>query len=105
MISDDVINKAKSKLNIQNAHHEHNDCIRIAYQWLDAQNKLTRIGNHAFDLKHLIESWGGRFISPHDVDVAAYLHTEINGKYGAYNISKRLIEPSITRLESIEQAN
>ena len=41
VISDQAIENAKSMIAYSEAaNHEHNDCIRIAYEWLDAQEKL-----------------------------------------------------------------
>ena len=55
-------------------------------------------------LKHYIEEWAGRYVSTSDVEVAATLHPEINGQYPFYNISSRLTEPSVSRLENIGEA-
>ena len=84
--------------------HQHNDCIRIAYEWLDAQRKISGPQKLMFPLKHLIEKWGGRYVSQSDVEVAAYLHPSIRGKYPLYNISARLTLPAEDRLEDIGEA-
>jgi hypothetical protein len=84
--------------------HEHDDCIRIAYEWLDAQRKLRNPRwprHHA--LKHHIERWAGRYVSQNDVEVAAELHPEIRGIYPSYNIGA-LIWPSESRLAGIGEA-
>lgn len=86
-------------------HHEHNDCIRIAYEWLDAQKKNQTKIRHTYPIKHFIERWAGRYVSTSDVIVAAYLHPEISGQYPKYNISSRLTLPLDSRLLEIEQAN
>lgn len=87
------------------AHHEHNDCVRIAFQWLDAQKKLKNQNRSAgYALKHLIEKWAGRYVSQSDVEVAARLHPNIFGTYPCYNISSRLVEPSRDRLDNIGEA-
>lgn len=106
MISDKDIEAAKhrTKYSLETQHHQHNDCIRIAYEWLDAQNKIKRPTNRPFHLKHLIEQWAGRYVSASDVCVAAELHPEISGKYPFFNISSRLIEPSLERLNGIDEA-
>ena len=85
-------------------HHEHNDCIRMAYEWLDAQIKIKNPTSKRFALKHIIEEWAGRYVSTSDVDVAAYMHPDIHGKYPNFNISARLTEPSTDRLKSIPEA-
>ena len=86
------------------SHHEHDDCIRIAYEWLDAQTTTKGITRVARPLKHIIEKWGGRYVSQSDVEVAAELHAKIRGSYPYYNISKRLTLPSEARLANITQA-
>jgi hypothetical protein len=85
--------------------HEHDDCIRIAYEWLDAQRKTKtpRWPRH-YALKHLIERWAGRYVSQNDVEVAAELHPEIRGVYPSYNIGTRLVWPSEARLVGISEA-
>lgn len=105
LLTDKQIDAEKAKLDIPDAHHEHNDCIRICYEWLDAQVKTKHPQNADYPLKHLIEKWAGRYVSASDVQVAASLHTDINGNYPRFNISSRLTEPSVNRLEDIGQAN
>lgn len=86
-----------------NARHQHDDCIRIAYQWLDAQTKtkgLTRVDRQ---IKHYIEAWGGRYVSESDVQVAAEL-LKLQGTYPCFNISRRLTLPSDARLAGIGEA-
>jgi len=85
-------------------HHEHNDCIRMAYEWLDAQKKTKTPTMKTYALKHIIEKWAGRYVSTTDVDVAAFLHPEIFGIYPHFNISARLTKPSDSRLEGISEA-
>ena len=84
--------------------HEHNDCIRMAYEWLDAQKKTKGRSTKTYALKHMIERWCGRYISTSDVDVAAHMHPEIHGKYPYFNISARLIRPSNDRLNGLSEA-
>ncbi len=105
MLTDIQIDTAKAKLSAPAANHEHNDCIRIAYEWLDAQTKTKNPRDVAHPLKHLIENWAGRYVSESDVRVAASLHPKIAGEYPRFNISLRLTEPSINRLDGIGQAN
>ena len=41
MLTDAEIEAAKGRTAYTaKPHHEHNDCIRMAYQWLDAQNQV-----------------------------------------------------------------
>jgi hypothetical protein len=117
MLTDDEIENAKKETKRvkktyikwcieQPPLHEHNDCIRIAYEWLDAQKKIKTIPKnlHYDSLKQLIERWAGRYISKYDVEVAATLHPNIEGEYPFYNISQSLIEPSRVRLDNINEA-
>ncbi|WP_417733415.1 hypothetical protein [Roseovarius sp.] len=85
-------------------HHEHDDCIRMAYEWLDAQKRTKQPTSKPFALKHIIENWGGRYVSQSDVEVAAWLHPDIKGTYPYFNISARLTLPSESRLEGIGEA-
>lgn len=71
--------------------HEHPDCIRLAYEWLDAQTKLTGAPVTWRPIKHLIERWAGRYVHRTDVEVAATMHSAIRGQYPNYSISMRLI--------------
>ncbi|WP_341936258.1 hypothetical protein [Marinimicrobium sp. C2-29] len=105
-LTDEEIEAAKSSTdyNLDAQLHEHNDCIRIAYEWLDAQKKIKTIPKFGVTSKHLIESWAGRYISQSDVSVAAELHPEVFGKYPRFNISKMLVEPSTSRLEDIAES-
>lgn len=106
MLSDSEIEQAKrkTKYSSKETNHEHLDCIRIAYQWLDAQKKIKGKSTKTMPLKHIIERWGSRYVSRSDVEVAATLHPEIDGEYPHFNISARLTEPSKGRLEGISEA-
>lgn len=46
MITDEEIESAKQKTAYTLDSHHH-DCIRIAYEWLDAQNKIKSKSNKA----------------------------------------------------------
>lgn len=107
MLTADQIATAKKSTRYKHkteALHEHDDCIRIAYEWLDAQHKIKTRTRKTYALKHIIEKWGGRYVSQSDVEVAAHLHPEIFGDYPHFNISARLIEPSQSRLNGIGEA-
>jgi hypothetical protein len=84
--------------------HEHDDCIRLAYEWLDAQNVRATPGDKHRPLKHIIEKWAGRYVSQSDVEVAATMHPRIQGKYPNFNLSARLVLPSDRRLEGVSEA-
>mgnify|MGYP006270200949 CR=1 FL=1 len=92
------VSRAESK------SHDHEDCVRLAYEWLDAQVKTKSITRKRFPLKHLIEAWASRYVSTDDVQVAAFLHPAIHGHYPCFNISARLTWPAPTRLDGIAEA-
>ena len=105
MLTDAQIEHGKAGApNRLEGHHEHNDCIRMAYEWLDAQTKTETIRNTYNPLKHIIEKWSGRYVSESDVTVAAWLHPDIKGTYPNFNISSRLTMPSVSRLQGIGEA-
>lgn len=107
MITDAQIEAAKKQikyLSPSDVVHEHNDCIRFAYEWLDAQTKIKgRIGRPR-PIKHLVERWAERYVSQSDVEVAALMHPDIRGTYPFFNISVRLTEPSKARLLGMAEA-
>ena len=104
MLTAKDIAEAKSRLNKPEGLHQHDDCIRIAYEWLDAQVRTKGFCKRQFPLKHPIERWAGRYVSQSDVEVAALLHPDIRGNYPYFNISSRLTEPSTNRLSDIGEA-
>ncbi|MDP6092949.1 MAG: hypothetical protein QF537_13445 [SAR324 cluster bacterium] len=85
-------------------YHEHNDCIRIAYEWLDGKEKTKYPSKRCSPLKHIIEHWAWRYVSRTDIEVAATLHPDVHGQYPHYNISVRRIDPPIGRLDGIGEA-
>jgi len=84
--------------------HFHDDCIRIVYEWLDAQKKRGTNNRDIRGIKHLVERWANRYVSRDDVVVAAHMHPDITGEYPHFNISTNLIEPSFERLKNIKEA-
>ena len=108
MLSDTEIEQGKKSttysLKGEEPLHQHNDCIRIAYEWLDAQVKTKGVTRKARALKHIIEQWGGRYVSTSDVDVAASLHPDIHGNYPFFNISSPLTRPNKRRLNGVGEA-
>lgn len=107
MLTDERIQAAKKTTLYSSAErplHEHNDCIRFAYEWLDAQVKTKGKIKTALQIKHLIERWAGRYVSTADVDVAASLHPDVQGHYPYFNISARLTNPSAARISMLGQA-
>ena len=107
ILTDEQIEEAKQRVHYTTGQplHQHNDCIRIAYEWLDAQQTINTAQKHGFALKHLIEKWGGRYVSQSDVEVAAYMHPAIRGAYPFFNISARLTLPADDRLDGIGEAH
>jgi hypothetical protein len=96
--------KARTRHQLNEVHHETDDCIRIAYEWLDAQVRTQGFIKRAYPIKHMIENWAGRYVSTSDVEVAAELHSEIKGTYPRFNISSRFTMPSRDRLKDISEA-
>ncbi|MDZ7642024.1 MAG: hypothetical protein U5J62_08395 [Desulfurivibrio sp.] len=98
MLTDEQIEYGKANVKYslkEGGHHEHNDSIRMAYEWLDAQKKIKNPTTKTYALKHIIEKWAGRYVSTTDVDVATFLHPEIHGTYPHFNISARLTQTFI----------
>ncbi|WP_426607247.1 hypothetical protein [Pantoea anthophila] len=107
MLTDKQIEQAKKTTRYSlgdDIVHEHNDCIRMAYEWLDAQKKIKWPTSKTYALKHMIEQWCGRYISRSDVDVAAHMHPEIHGQYPYFNLSARFTRPSSEHLTGIDEA-
>lgn len=107
MLTAQQIAAAKSKCRYEHRadiFHEHDDCIRMAYEWFDAQNVRATPSGKSRPLKHIIEEWAGRYVSQSDVEVAATMHPRIRGKYPDFNLSARLVLPSDKRLEGIGEA-
>ena len=107
MITSQQIEAAKraTTYSLESQNHGHDDSIRIAYEWLDAQHKTKQPNRRSTrPLKHMIERWSGRYVSMSDVEVAATLHPAIYGEYPWFNISSRTVRPSQRRLEGIGEA-
>ena len=99
-LTDSQIEQAIAKYSPKGLH-QHPDCVRIAAEWLSAQKMIRSPRCNCY--KHIIESWGGRYVSKDDVTVAA----KLMGVYGTYpylNISLMLIRPDHSRLANIENA-
>ena len=104
-LSNEQIEAAKKQTNYTDMpFHEHLDCIRIAYQWLDAQILAKKQIQKCLPLKHIIQGWGGCYVSQTDIDVAAHMHPRIKGEYPHYNIDAQLTVPDRSRLEGIDEA-
>jgi len=104
-LSDEQIEAAKKQTNYTDMpSHDHPDCIRIAYEWLDAQKNIEGDIPVFLSLKSIIRKWGGRYVSQTDIDVAAHMHPRIKGEYPHYNIDAQLTFPDRSRLEGIDEA-
>lgn len=107
VLDDVTIENAKKEIKYMyggdEGFHQHNDCVRIAYEWLSAQKRTKSIKGY-YSRKHEIESWGGRYVSRHDVELAAHI-LGIPVKNGRMGISKNCVLPCISRLNYIGQAN
>ena len=105
MLTDKEIEKGKKVTQYSlPPFHEHNDCIRIAYEWLNGKEKTKCLVKGWLPLKHIIESWAGRYVSRRDVEVAATIHPDVFGEYPNYNISRKRIDPPVEMLEEIGEA-
>jgi hypothetical protein len=105
MLTDEEIEAAKKKTCYSlPAHHEHADCIRFVYEWLDAQWTVRGKSKRPIAIKLLVAQWAGRYVSTSDVEVAAEMHPRISGKYPNFNISAKLVLPSRDRISMLSQA-
>ena len=101
-----LIAKGSAPYDSNNALHQHNDCIRIAYIWLDHQKVTKRTRFTASAIKHDIERWAQRYISSSDLIVAAHMHPDIiiNPAHHTLNIHQKFITPPIDYLYKISEA-
>lgn len=103
-ITTEQIEQAKRRTRYRGTpYHQHPDCIRIAVEWLAAQRRMKNPTSREHSLKHIIESWAGRYVSHSDVEVAAVL-VGLQGHYPFFNISSSLTRPNLSRLEGIGEA-
>lgn len=112
ILTDQEIEKAKQEIiNIRDGiSHRHNDCVRIAYEWLNAQKKRKSISmSYGSHIKGMIKMWAKRFVGIDDVLVAAHLHPEIiiciRCANPRFNLSLKYTIPSYDRLYGIGEAN
>lgn len=101
-LTDQQILDAKIALNLHQPNHDHNDCIRMAYEWLDAQTKMKRKRDD--DWKHWVEHWCGCHITVDDIKVAAHLHPAIQQDGDKLNLSSIKVLPRFSRLDGIGAA-
>ncbi|MCB5191236.1 hypothetical protein LG198_10900 [Methylobacillus arboreus] len=107
MLSDETIALAKARANYAGfvPVHQNNDCIRIAYAWLDAQIKTAGVREVPVSQRGLIRAWGGALVMYGDIIVAAEIHPDIRGTYPHLNLSNELTLPDSARLAGIQGAN
>ena len=102
MLTRQQIEAAKRRTNYghpaNEVYHEHDDCIRLAYDWLDAQPKRKTVNYRKWVSKHEVETWAGRYISQSDVEVAAELHPAVVGRYPYFNVGSRRLLPNAASL-------
>lgn len=72
--------------------------IKIACQWIDAQERISR--NMGKAPRKFIETWADTYIPREAVEIAARL-MKLKGEYGKYNISISPIYPLRERLEGL----
>lgn len=107
MLSEETIALAKARANYAGfvPVHQNDDCIRIAYAWLDAQIKTAEPCEVPVSQRGLIRSWGGALVMYGDIIVAAEIHPDIHGIYPCLNLSRELTFPDPARLANIVGAN
>ncbi len=87
------------------SYHSHNDKIRIVYQLFDAQSFIKNPTTLCMDFKRLSKVWGGCHVTMADIELAAFLHPKVIGKYPYYNIRKDFTVPCLTRIKKLGCAN
>lgn len=84
--------------------HEHDDCIRMCYEWLSAQRHTTSShGRGVAGFRSLIMHWAGSYVSKDDVDVALVMLPRLIVTMHDSNLSRKLVLPKDSRLEGIGQ--
>ena len=103
MITTKQLKRAREELQ-KTTSKDVDEKLLIAYEWLDAQQKIDRATSLRTNLQQLISTWGGKSIDVDDIDLAAHLHDEITGKYPNYNINYRFVLPAAERLRGLGSA-
>lgn len=107
MLTDEQIKAAIDEMGIYFGANEPYDHIRMAYEWLDAQEKTDKLiplsRSFGDDLpRYMCQDWCGWFMCENTFDIAAYLHPEIKGKHPRFNISDQFILPKLERIEGLK---
>lgn len=101
----DIAIAVKALPNKFGLNHESPDSVRISVEWLSAQRRTSTMPVEMHNLKHLIENWGGRYVSRGDVQVAALL-LDIKGIYPSLYLDMgNLVLPDKRRLAHISEAH
>ena len=104
MITAEQIDKVRKEVSAPGLSQTNDDNIRIAYEWLDAQEWTTISGGGKIKVKRLISKWGGREISQKEIDMAVALISERAGHTPQDTMNPRLTFPSAERLRGIAGA-
>lgn len=107
-----LISKLNNPYTLKSNAYQHNDCIRIAYIWLDHQKVTKRPRFTASSIKHDIERWAQRYISSTTLLLAAHMHPDIiigrarSSDEACYilNIHRNFVIPPIHLLYNIPEA-
>lgn len=79
------------------------DEVRICCAWLEAQRRTDDLSCVGSPLRHIIQEWGGRYVTEHAVTIAAKL-LGIKGNYPKFNINPNFTFPHHERLQGIDAA-
>jgi hypothetical protein len=85
----------------EGGHSEHPDCVRICIAWFSAQRRGKLTAHRP--IKHIIEAWGGRYVSMLDVMTAADM-LDLGSRYERLRISSKFVFPSVFRISEMGQA-
>jgi hypothetical protein len=81
------------------------DCVRIAYQFLDAQKKIKNPTVSRVPIKSAMKDWSGFYVSGSAIDLAISLHPELVGDHLCLNIPRsQWVIPDRARLAGVMQA-
>lgn len=109
MLTDEQIKAAIDEMGIYFGTDEPYDHIRMAYEWLDAQEKTKDVipmsrsfHSHAPTPRQMCMDWCGWFMCENAFAIAAYMHPEIKGEHPRFNISEQFILPSMKRISGLK---
>ena len=109
MLTDEQIKSAIDEMGIYFGADEPYDHIRMAYEWLDAQEKTKRVMSKSVMFnselptpRQMCIDWCGWFMCENAFAIAAYMHPEIKGEYPRFNISSKYTLPRIERINGMK---